>query len=115
MKRFAIAAGLAVVLAFGSAGKADAQVMYGYGTNPYTGTMRSNYAVVTPFSAQSSSTYFNPYMGYGGQRYTYQNSLGAGYTTGYGLNPYYIPYSYSYVRVPVTYWGTTYPSWYLFR
>lgn len=115
MNRILIAAGLALILTLGSADRADAQVMYGYGVNPYSGTVRSNYTAVTPYAAQSSSAYYNPYMGYGGQRYTYQNALGAGYTTGYGVNPYYMPYSYSYTRVPVTYWGTTYPNWYLFR
>ena len=50
MKRLTIAFGLALVLAVGSAGRADAQVMYGYGVNPYNGTVRSNYSVVTPFS-----------------------------------------------------------------
>jgi hypothetical protein len=115
MKRLTIAFGLALILTLGSASRADAQVIYNYGVNPYSGTVRSNYSVVTPFSAQSSSGYYNPYMGYGGQRYTYQNALGAGYTTGYGVNPYYGPYNYSNVRVPVTIWGTTYPSWYMFR
>jgi hypothetical protein len=114
MKRFAIAAGLALVLAIGSASRADAQVVYGYGVTP-TGTVRSNYTVVTPYSAQSAATYYNPYLGYGGQRYTYQNAMGAGISTGSGVSPYYGPYSYYNYRVPVTVWGTTYPSWYLYR
>jgi len=115
MKRFAIPAVLALVLALGSASRSDAQVMYGYGVNPYSGTVRSNYSVVTPYSAQSTSGYYNPSFGYGGQRYTYQNALGASYTTGYGVNPYFGPYSYNNYRVPMTYWGTTYPSWYMYR
>ena len=56
MKRLAIALGLALVLTLGSADRADAQVIYNYGVNPYNGTVRSNYSVVTPFSAQSSTT-----------------------------------------------------------
>ncbi len=115
MKRFAIAASLALVLGLTTATSAHAQFNYGYRVNPYSGTVRSNYSLVTPFSTQSRSSYYNPYLGYGGQRVQYQNSFGAGYTRGFGVNPYSGPYSYNYYRTPITPWGTTYPSWYMFR
>lgn len=118
MKRFVLAAALAAILSLGLADRAAAQVVYGTNTvrvNPYSGTWVNNRTVVTPFSAQSATSYYNPFLGYGGQNVRYQNAWGAGYSYGYGVNPHFGPYQYGAYRVPVTPWGTTYPSWYMFR
>jgi hypothetical protein len=100
MKRFAIAAGLALVLALGTAETADAQYIYGYNTvNPYTGTVYGRQMVITPFAAQSYNTYYNPWTGMTGQRVMYQNVWGTTLNRGYGYNPY---------------WGTGYTSGYYY-
>jgi hypothetical protein len=96
MKRFLIAAALAAVASLALADRASAQVVYGYntGVNPYNGTMTYNRTVITPFSAQQSSGYYNPNFGYGGQRYQYSNAFGTNYATGYGVSPFGGGYNY---------------------
>jgi hypothetical protein len=99
MKRFAIAAALALGLTVGFADKADAQVVYGYNTvNPYNGTVVTNRTVITPFAAQSGTAYYNPYFGYGGQQFMYQNTWGTQFSRGYGVSPYYGGYNYGYYQ-----------------
>ncbi len=89
MKRFAIASALALALAAGNAGKADAQYVYGYSTiNPYTGSIVNTQAYYTPFAAQAVTGYYNPWTGMSGQRMMYQNAWGTALNRGYGYNPY---------------------------
>ena len=87
MKRFLIAGVLALA---GFAGTADAQYVYGYNTvNPYTGSVVSGTTYYTPFAAQTTYGYYNPYTGASGQRMMYQNAWGTAVNRGYGYNPYY--------------------------
>lgn len=112
MKRFFLAAALALLVAFASTDTASAQYVYRYNTvNPYNGSFMSNRGVITPFSSQAASRYYNPWTGMGGQQYMYHNPWGTtvyrssgvnpyfghGYTTGYsfpgfGISPYYGTY-----------------------
>jgi hypothetical protein len=113
MKRYAIAAVLAAVLTLGFADQANAQVIYGYNqVNPYTGTVMTNRTVVTPFVAQSQSTYYNPYYGYGGQQVQYRNVYGTTYNQGSGMTPYYGGYNYGYYTPG---FGNPYVAGYRFR
>jgi len=90
MKRFILAAALAVGAGLGFADKADAQYVYGYNTyNPYTGNVVTNRGVITPFGSQAAYGYYNPYTGSGGQRYMYQNPYGTTIYRSQGGNPYY--------------------------
>jgi len=90
MKRFVLAAALAAGAALGSAGKADAQYVYGYNTyNPYTGSIVTTRGAYTPFGNQMSYGYYNPYTGAAGQRYLYQNPYGTTMYRSYGGNPLY--------------------------
>lgn len=114
MKRFVLAAVLAVAGAFGTSETARAQYIYGYNTiNPYTGSLITQRGVITPFGSQATYGYYNPYTGSAGQRYMYQNPwgttvyrsaggnpfLGTGYNSGYYYPGYgYSPYAGSFYR-----------------
>lgn len=115
MRRFVIVAALAAVLALGFADRAGAQVVYGYnsyGYNPYNGNMRYNRTLVTPYSAQQSRGYYNPYSGYGGQQYRYTDAGGTQFGGGYGTTPYGGTYQYGYVQpgYGYGYYGPGYPA-----
>jgi len=89
MKRFVLAAALAVVGALATTDTAKAQYVYNYYTvNPYTGSLVNQQGVYTPFGAQAAYGYYNPYTGTGGQRYMYQNPWGTTVYRSYGGNPY---------------------------
>lgn len=90
MKRFALAAAVAVGT-LGFAGTADAQFgTYNYyGQNPYTGTIYNQQRFVTPFSAQGTYSYYNPFTGATGQRAAYQNVWGTNLYRAGGFNPYF--------------------------
>lgn len=87
MKRFILAAALALVGAFGFTNTAHAQYVYGYNTyNPYTGSVISRSGVLTPFGTQATYGYYNPYTGWSGQRSFYQNPWGTSVYRSYGGN-----------------------------
>jgi len=89
MKRFVLAAVLALAGAVGFTDKASAQYVYGYNTvNPYTGSYITNRGLVTPFGTQATYGYYNPWSGAAGQRYMYQNPWGTSVYRSYGGNPY---------------------------
>lgn len=115
MKRMALAAALAAVLTIGFADRASAQGFYQYGTtriNPYNGTVMNNRTVVTPFSAQSQSSYYNPYFGFSGQQMQYRNTWGTSYNRGYGTSLYGGGYNYGYYAPG---FGSPYRSGYGYR
>lgn len=113
MKRFLLAAALAVTFGMATSSKAHAQIVYGYsapvyggvqstGTviTPYGGNTFTNYyspftgnigqtagTVVTPFGARTFSNYYSPFTGVIGQSYS-TNIFGAANTRFYGYNPY---------------------------
>jgi len=90
MKRFVLAAALAIAAAVVSADQAHAQYVYGYNTvNPYNGTVITQRGVYTPFGAQATYGYYNPYTGASGQRYMYQNPWGTTVYRSAGGNPYF--------------------------
>jgi hypothetical protein len=114
MKASILTAAVAVAV-LGFAGTASAQVGYNYRTyNPYTSSFINGQMVYTPFGAQNTRVFNNPYYGYSGRAATYQDPFGntygqvtkynpftgLGYTSGYynpGLygNP-YLGYRYGY-------------------
>jgi len=114
MKRFALAGVLAVVLGLGAAGRADAQIVYGYNTYA-PGGVASYGTMVGPFGYKNVGTYYSPWTGtyqqqvYGanlwGNSYgssSFYNPWVGGVRTGYYQpNPFYSPfggYNYGYYR-----------------
>lgn len=89
MKRFMLAAALAVG-SLGFAGKADAQYFYNYyGVNPYNGSIYNNRGYTTPFATQGYTNYYNPYTGATGGRALYNNIWGTNLYRSQGYNPYF--------------------------
>jgi len=113
MKRFLVAAAVALGLGFASTGDAKAQIVYGYSVPQGNGIV-TNRAMITPGSYQTSSSFYSPWTGtmlrqsYGtnvfGQAYmrnsAYNAFSGMGYRTGfYQPNYYAFPnggYNYNY-------------------
>jgi len=114
MTRFLVAAALAAVVGAGTAGKADAQIVYGYNV-PNAGGISSGGTVLVPGGYQTYNNYYSPFTGTV-QRQTYYadvfgNTAGrasaynpwlGGYRTGYYQpNPYVNPfggYNYGFYR-----------------
>jgi hypothetical protein len=89
MKRFALAAVLAVAGALGLSGTADAQFVTGYNTyNPYSGVIVSRGMGYYPGATASSTAFYNPFWGYGGQQAAYADIFGNRTVRGFGYNPY---------------------------
>ncbi|MBX9578706.1 MAG: hypothetical protein K2X87_00210 [Gemmataceae bacterium] len=89
MKRFVLAAALAVG-SLGFAGTADAQFYYNYNTvNPYNGSIINNRGFTTPFAAQAYRSYYNPWTGATGGAGSYQNVWGTNLYRSQGYNPYF--------------------------
>lgn len=112
MKRFVIAAAVAVAIGFGTAGTADAQIVYGY-NRPVGGGVATGATVMSPGVYQTYNSYYNPYSGvmqrqvYGsnwlGQTYgrSYSYNPWTGMSTNYGFyqpNYFATPYSYGFFR-----------------
>jgi hypothetical protein len=86
MKRFVVAAVLAVALGFGFAGTAGAQIVYGY-TLPTAGGYMSSGQVFAPGAYKTYNTFYSPLTGaMMGQSYT-TNMWGQSLTRNYGYNP----------------------------
>jgi len=86
MKRFVLAAAVAVAAGLATAGKADAQIVYSY-SRPAPGGVVNGGAIVGPTAAQTYSTYYSPFTGTMWGRALYQNSLGTTYNRSYTYNP----------------------------
>ena len=113
MKRFAIAAALAVALGLGTSGKADAQIVYGYSV-PNAGGVSTGGTVMAPggWGYKTFNNYYSPFTGtmmgqsyytdvFGQsmtRSYAYNGFTGMGYRTGfYQPNYYAAPFGgYSY-------------------
>lgn len=105
MKRFVIAAAVTITLGFGTAGKADAQIVYGYSV-PGGGGIYNNRTVVSPGGYQTYNNFYSPWTGviqnqtYGsnvfgqsyGRSFGYNPWNGAGYNTGFFQPNYYMPF-----------------------
>lgn len=101
MKRFLIAAALALTGALGFADSAHAQYVYGYNNNVVPGVgVVGNRTYVTPFGAQSLTQSYSPYSGLTRQSYytdvfgnqttrfnTYNPYTNYGYSRGYTTSP----------------------------
>jgi len=85
MKRFILAAALAVGLGLGFAGTADAQYVYRYNAITPNGGVVTNSGVYNGFATQQYNSYYSPYGGYR-QQYLYGNALGANYGYSNGFN-----------------------------
>ncbi len=84
MKRLTLAPALALVLGLGSAGRADAQIIYGY-TAPAPGGIVQRGAVVVPGGVKTYQNYFSPFTGTVQQQFQYSDVFGRsfGQTTGF--------------------------------
>jgi len=86
MKRFVIAAAVAVSLGFVSTEKADAQIVYGYRA-PAGGGIVTNRAAYVPGAYQTYNSYYSPFTGVVQKQAYYSDMFGQTYTRGYGYNP----------------------------
>ena len=106
MKRFVIAAALAVSLSFAFAETANAQIVYGYSV-PRGGGVMSGGTYLSPGLQQSYNTFYSPWTGamtsqvYGrnflgqayGRTYAYDPWTGLNYNSGYYAPNYWVnPY-----------------------
>ena len=96
MKRFIVAAALAVALGLGTSSKASAQIVYGYSV-PNAGGVVNGGTVFVPGGYKTFENFYSPFTGvtmgnvYGtnvfgqsfGKSYTYNPWLNLGYRTGY--------------------------------
>jgi len=89
MRRFLIAAALAVGGALGVADTASAQVYYGgYNTFvPGTGTVVGGNTYATPFGAYNTGGYYSPWTGVTGQQGFYSDVYGNQAARAYSYNP----------------------------
>jgi len=117
MKRFVVAAALAVAVGLGTSGKADAQIVYGYSMPTYNGVVSGGTAY-TPFGVQSFQKYYSPYLGSYGNLYA-ANMFGQAYARSFNYNPwlnmgyrsmYYQPNYYMWPGAGYT-WGGFYRRW----
>jgi len=115
MTRFLGVAAVALALSFVSAGKADAQIVYGYSV-PGGGGIMSGRSVVAPGAYQTYNSYYSPFTGVVQKQAYYTDVFGQSYGRSFGYNPwtgtgynygYYQPnylfapglgYSYGYAR-----------------
>jgi hypothetical protein len=84
MKRFVIAAALAVVLGLGASGKASAQIVYGYSA-PVPGGIATTGTVITPGGYQTFDRFTSPF-GVTGDVYG-TNIFGQSFGRSYWFNP----------------------------
>ncbi|MDB5306261.1 MAG: hypothetical protein JWO38_463 [Gemmataceae bacterium] len=116
MNRYLIVTALAVAGAFGSAGKASAQYVYGYNTYvPGAGVVVGGTTYATPFGAQSVTGYYSPFTGLGAQQYSYGDVFGNQAARVSGYNPwanfgYRSGYSYSPGGVYNGFFGPSYTA-----
>jgi len=103
VRAFLLSGLLAVAGLFGSASRADAQVVFGYGY-PYGGVYPAT-SFVTPYGGYASpylGGYASPYWGgytapyWSGRYYNYQTPYGTRYGSYYYANPGYGPGTYTY-------------------
>ena len=87
MKRFIVAAALAVALGFGNSSKADAQIVYGY-SRPVGSGIASTGTVMVPGGYQTYNSFYSPFTGAMANQVYSQNFLGQVYGRTYGYNPY---------------------------
>jgi hypothetical protein len=107
MKRFVVAAVLAVALGFGFAGTAGAQIVYGYTLPAPGGGYMSNGQIYAPGAYKTYSTYYSPLTGgLVGQSY-YNNIWGQAMINNYGYNP-WTGTSYRYGTYQPNYYANPY-------
>ena len=87
MKRFAIAAVIAVTLGLVSAEKADAQIVYGYSRPVVGGGIVTGRTAYVPGAVQSYNSYYSPFTGVVQSQAQYSDMFGQNYTRGFGYNP----------------------------
>jgi len=86
VKRFVVAAAAALTLGFASAGKADAQIVYGYSV-PGNGGIYSNRTVLGVGATQTYNSFYSPWTGVMQNQMYGSNWLGQSYGRAYGYNP----------------------------
>jgi len=107
MKRFAIAAALAVVLGLGFAGTADAQYVIRYTTPTPNGGLYMTNQVYSPFGVyQAQNIYVSPYGAVKRQAY-YGDAFGNTYGRAYGFNS-FGAYNRGFYTNPYVPYGTGY-------
>ena len=86
MKRFIVAATVAVAMSVGFASSADAQIVYGYSAPRGTGVM-SGGTYLAPGVSQGFTSFYSPYTGVMRNRTFGQNYLGQAYGLSSGYSP----------------------------
>jgi len=86
MKRFVLAAAVALSLGFASAGDAKAQIVYGYTAPSGTGYV-TNRAMVMPGAYTMSSNFYSPWTGMMYRQAYTANILGQAYMRNNAFNP----------------------------
>jgi len=87
VKRFLATAAAALFLGLGSAGKADAQIVYGYNNVPGNGGYYSNRTVAGVGATQTYNSFYSPFTGTVRNQVTATNWLGQTYSQSSGYNP----------------------------
>lgn len=102
MKGFVLAAAVTLSVGFVGAGKADAQIVYGYSVPGYGG-IYSNRTVLGVGASQSYNSFYSPYTGVFQNQVSGSNWLGQNYGRAYGYNPWTgLGYNYGFYQ-PNTY------------
>jgi hypothetical protein len=86
MKRFVVAAAVAVALGLGTASKADAQIVYSYNV-PNAGGVVTGGTVLTPGGYKTFSNYYSPFTGVVQRQVYGSNIFGQSFGRSYGYNP----------------------------
>jgi hypothetical protein len=87
MRKFVVAAVAAVVVGLGTAGNADAQLVYGY-NNTFGGAYNSGGTFVTPGAIQQFNSSYSPFTGAVQRQVQYADVFGNRYGQAYGVSPF---------------------------
>ena len=87
MKRFVVAAALAMALSLGFAKTADAQIVYGYTVPNAAAVVMSGGTVLVPGGYKTFNRYYSPFTGVMTNQVYGQNFLGQAYGRTYGYRP----------------------------
>lgn len=110
MSKFILTAALAATGALGFAGKADAQVSYGFQTYvPGANVVVGERIYATPFGARAVERIYSPFTGFQARGSVSANVFGNYSTRLNGYNPYYnLGYRSGYNYTPYGFYGPRY-------
>jgi len=87
MKRFVLAASLAIAFGLWSSGKADAQIVYNTYNVPNAGGIVSGGTIMTPGAYKTVNNYYSPFTGVTQRQVYYTDMFGQSYGRSSGYNP----------------------------